>query len=92
LIANITDKTYNKKKSKSDKSLVLYSNKPENNKKNKSKKKSNSKYKYYSHPSPKHKQKNYLNTNLKKQKKIGEKIQQEITKIGNFQEITQVQE
>jgi hypothetical protein len=30
--------------------------------------KGNSKYKYYNYPSPKHKQKDYLGTNLKKQK------------------------
>jgi hypothetical protein len=39
LIADITDKTYNKEKSKSNKGLALYSNKPKNNKKSKGKKK-----------------------------------------------------
>jgi hypothetical protein len=68
LIADITDKTYNKEKSKSDKGLALYGNKPKNNKKGKGKGKSNSKYKYYSYPSPKHKQKDYLGANLEKRK------------------------
>jgi hypothetical protein len=68
LIVDITDKTCNKEKSKSDKGLVLYGNKPENNKKSKGKRKGNSKYKYYGYPSPKHKQKDYLSANLEKQK------------------------
>jgi hypothetical protein len=68
LIADITDKTCNKEKSKSDKGSALYSNKPENNKKSKGKKKSNSKYKYYSYPSPKHKQKDYFGANPEKRK------------------------
>jgi hypothetical protein len=69
LIIDITDETCNKKKSKSDKGLALYGNKPENDKKGKGKGKSNSKCKYYSYPSPKYKQKNCFGANLEKQKK-----------------------
>jgi hypothetical protein len=39
MIADITNKIYNKKKSKSDKGSALYNNKPKNNKKSKGKKK-----------------------------------------------------